>query len=223
MEKAWNEEACGLAFIKFYKKQAKTRETLRKWNKEVLGTVKSGSTFLWTGLLKFKRGSHLRIMAELNHIKINVDAALSSSKSTLAIVARNHLGEVLFVWDKGHHLCHPLYAEALALLWVVQIAIQNRWCFVIFEEDAKICFVALNHLKLVPNWNLNTIISNIRSLSFGFSSCLFCWVLRDYNFATHETARYALQPMYPFCFSNGNLPPAIEVACKGDTIACFPP
>jgi len=41
VEKAWNEEACGLAFIKLYKKQAKTKETLRKWNKEVLGTAKS--------------------------------------------------------------------------------------------------------------------------------------------------------------------------------------
>lgn len=66
VEKAWNEEACGLGFIKFYKKQAKTRETLRKWNKEALGIAKSGSTFLWTGLLKFKRGSHLRIMAGLS-------------------------------------------------------------------------------------------------------------------------------------------------------------
>ena len=35
MEKAWNKETRGSAFFKLYKKQAKTREALRKWNKEV--------------------------------------------------------------------------------------------------------------------------------------------------------------------------------------------
>ena len=33
----------------------------------------------------------------LDHIKINVDVALDSTKSALAVVARNHLGEVLFI------------------------------------------------------------------------------------------------------------------------------
>ena len=37
VEKAWNEEAKGPAFTKLYKKQAKTREALRKWNKEMFG------------------------------------------------------------------------------------------------------------------------------------------------------------------------------------------
>ena len=37
IEKAWNEETHGQAFRKLYKKQAATREALRKWNKEVFG------------------------------------------------------------------------------------------------------------------------------------------------------------------------------------------
>lgn len=37
MEKAWNEDTCGPDFIKLYKKQGKTRDALRKWNKEVFG------------------------------------------------------------------------------------------------------------------------------------------------------------------------------------------
>ena len=58
----------------------------------------------------------------LDHIKINVDVALDSTKSALAVVARNHLGEVLFIWGKVHHLCSPMIAEASALLWTVQLA-----------------------------------------------------------------------------------------------------
>nr|XP_023895077.1 uncharacterized protein LOC112006991 [Quercus suber] len=37
VEEAWNDETRGPAFSKLYKKQAKTRVALRKWNKEVLG------------------------------------------------------------------------------------------------------------------------------------------------------------------------------------------
>lgn len=61
-----------------------------------------------------------------DHIKINVDAALDSTKSALAVVAQNHLGKVLFLWGKVHHLCSPMIAEASALLWAVQLASQQR-------------------------------------------------------------------------------------------------
>ena len=57
-----------------------------------------------------------------DHIKINMDAALDSTKSALAVVARNHLGKVLFLWGKVHHLCSPMIAEASALLWAIQLA-----------------------------------------------------------------------------------------------------
>ena len=109
-----------------------------------------------------------------DHIKINVNATLNSSKTALAVVAQNHHGKVLFVWGKVHQLCPPLQVEALALLWVVHLAIQNHWCFVMFEEDSKICIDALDHPVQTPRWTLNTIISNIRNLSSYFSSCNFC-------------------------------------------------
>ena len=37
IEKAWNSKAGGSEFRKLYKKQAATRDALRKWNKEVFG------------------------------------------------------------------------------------------------------------------------------------------------------------------------------------------
>ena len=74
--------------------QVRYQEISKVFSLIIHHTPRSGATF-WTP-------------PPPDHIKINVDAALSSSKSTLAVVARNHLGGVLFGWGKGHHLCHPL-------------------------------------------------------------------------------------------------------------------
>ena len=150
-------------------------------------------------------------------IKINVDAAMSNSKSTLAVVARNHLGIAISLWGREHHLCSPAQAEAEAILWAVQIAIQERWSMIIVEGDAKLCLDPLAQPNLTPSWSISTIISNIRSLISCFKSCAFRWVQRKCNVATHETARFALNSSHPFCFSFGNLPPSFEAACKGDS------
>ena len=40
-------------------------------------------------------------------IKVNVDTALNNSRSALAVVARDHRGEVMFLRGVRHHLCRP--------------------------------------------------------------------------------------------------------------------
>ena len=69
-----------------------------------------------------------------------MDAALNSSRTALASVARDHHGEVLFLWGTRHQLCSPAQAEADALLWAVKLAIHGQWSSVIFEGDVKNCF-----------------------------------------------------------------------------------
>lgn len=72
----------------------------------------------------------------LGWIKVNVDAALSSSKSALA---RDHRGHVVKVWGFNHYHCSPIQAESASLLWAVELAVQEQWRLVIFEGDAKRC------------------------------------------------------------------------------------
>ena len=55
----------------------------------------------------------------LGWIKLNVDATLNSSKYTLAVVARDHQGEVLYIWGSCLHSCSPSQAEATSILWDV--------------------------------------------------------------------------------------------------------
>ncbi|KAL0012539.1 hypothetical protein SO802_007647 [Lithocarpus litseifolius] len=153
-------------------------------------------------------------------VKLNVDAALNNSSSALAVVARNHLGEVLFIWGSRHHLCTPSQAEAAAILWAVHLAIQEQWMSVIIEGDAQVCFNALSLPDHIPDWNISTIVSNINSLLSSFVSCKFKWIRRSNNSAAHAAARFALSSLQSFCFNKSNLPHSLEVVCKGDCSLC---
>jgi len=60
------------------------------------------------------------------------------------VVARNEFGKVLKIWVKIHDLCTPTQAEAVVILWVLNLAIAENWCNIIVEGDSKICFNALS-------------------------------------------------------------------------------
>lgn len=70
-------------------------------------------------------------------IKINVNAAVSQSRTTLAAVARNDKGEVLGTWAKADCVEEHEVAEAKAVLWALQMAMEEDYSRVIVEGDAK--------------------------------------------------------------------------------------
>ena len=99
----------------------------------------------------------------------------------------------------------------------MQLAIKEKWKSVIFEGDAKNCIDALLNTDVIPDWQSCTTVSNNLSLSSSFVSVKFCWVRRTSNTVAHEAAKFALNSSCDFCFHNGNLPPSLEAACKGDS------
>nr|POE61328.1 hypothetical protein CFP56_48900 [Quercus suber] len=123
-------------------------------------------------------------------IKLNVDAATRSSGSALAVVARNHLGEVLSIWAKKHYNSSLAIVEAESLYWAMNLAVKEGWKSVIFEGDAKNCFDPLINLDLSLEWLTHNIICNIRSLAVAFVFVNFCWVRRTCNSAAHEAAKW---------------------------------
>ena len=52
--------------------------------------------------------------------KLNVDAAISTTKVALAVVAWNNSGDVIKVWAKLQNSCSPLLVEASSILWAAQ-------------------------------------------------------------------------------------------------------
>ena len=108
-------------------------------------------------------------------IKFNVDAAVSENATALTMVARNKKEEALKVWTKMHEWCSPLQAEAITMIWAIQLALSKNLQHIIIEEDAKSCFDHLTIFESQPNWSITTIISNIHNLCKFFLNCNFSW------------------------------------------------
>ncbi|XP_030969607.1 uncharacterized protein LOC115989868 [Quercus lobata] len=151
-------------------------------------------------------------------IKLNVDAAITESFSTLAVVARDHKGTVIKVWSKLHQPCSPIVAEAYAILWAMQLANHEQWSHVQIEGDAKQCFDPLSVEDVPPDWSISNIISSILSLKICFVSVCFRWVNRVCNAATHATAKHSVASKMSLCCNKDNLPCAVYSACMDDCL-----
>ncbi|KAK9983826.1 hypothetical protein SO802_033351 [Lithocarpus litseifolius] len=80
----------------------------------------------------------------LGWIKLNTDAAIGKHSNAIAVVARDHRGEVLKVWARSTPTCSPLSAEASAILWAIQLVKVENWPRIVIEGDAKNCFDPLS-------------------------------------------------------------------------------
>ena len=154
-------------------------------------------------------------------IKLNVDAAVAESFSALAVVARDDKGIVSKAWSKTHHSSLPIVAEANAILWAAQLAIQERWSHIIIEGDAKRCFNPLSSEDVIPDWSIDNLVCSILNLKVDFVHCCFRWVKRESNSAAHVTAKLSLASCESFCFNKDNLPKVVHSACLGDCLSVF--
>ncbi|KAL0007081.1 hypothetical protein SO802_008583 [Lithocarpus litseifolius] len=111
-------------------------------------------------------------------IKLNTNAAIGEQSNAIAVVARNHIGEVLKVWARSSPTCCPLRAEASAILWAIQLAKVEKWPHIVIEGDAKNCFDPLSSSPTTPDWTISNTISSIQCLREFFLSCIFNWVKR---------------------------------------------
>jgi hypothetical protein len=75
-------------------------------------------------------------------VKLNVAAALLQHSATLAVVARDHNGELLKAWTKSISTEEPWIAEASAILWALDLDLVEK-----FQRIAEICYDTLNGVE----------------------------------------------------------------------------
>uniref|UniRef100_A0A2N9F0C7 RNase H type-1 domain-containing protein n=1 Tax=Fagus sylvatica TaxID=28930 RepID=A0A2N9F0C7_FAGSY len=93
----------------------------RRWRSEFWNIYKCFSRFLNLNVLYCVKW----VPPPLHLIKINVDAAWNPSKASIAVVARDHRGFVLKAWSKHLDASDPMIAEATAIWWGLELAIQK--------------------------------------------------------------------------------------------------
>ena len=76
-------------------------------------------------------------------IKINVDVAFMDGNYSIAVVARDWRGEVVFACAKRVYSNLPLQAEAEAIKWALSLAKSIEAAAMIVESDSKGCVDAL--------------------------------------------------------------------------------
>ncbi len=70
------------------------------------------------------------------HIKLNFDVAISEGVAGLAVVCRDHMAKLLFIWTDLIKLDDPLMAEVNAALLAARKAIEVGFQSVIVEGDS---------------------------------------------------------------------------------------
>ena len=74
----------------------------------------------------------------LRVIKLNVDATVSQSRTTLTVVVRNDKGEILKIQAKADCIEDPRVVETKAIMFALQMAIEEDYQQVLVEGDAKV-------------------------------------------------------------------------------------
>uniref|UniRef100_A0A2N9GTN8 Reverse transcriptase domain-containing protein n=1 Tax=Fagus sylvatica TaxID=28930 RepID=A0A2N9GTN8_FAGSY len=153
-----------------------------------------------------------------NVVKLNVDAAIASDFSTLAVIARDSNGNILKAWAKRSSHSDPLQAETCAILWALKLAAEESFLHILVEGDSKISFDAIQGESTVP-WSISSIVSNVIELRKVFVSCDFCWVGREANFVAHSLAKFAISSPLDLSCNISSLPHVVCDAWKMDLLA----
>uniref|UniRef100_A0A2N9HI48 Reverse transcriptase domain-containing protein n=1 Tax=Fagus sylvatica TaxID=28930 RepID=A0A2N9HI48_FAGSY len=122
-------------------------------------------------------------------MKLNVDAVVFNDAATIAIIARNESGLITKSWAKSFNSCDPLMAEAVAILWAIQVVKVENWSSIIIESDSKMCVDAILTDPHASLWKIAVLCDNVKTLVAEFSFCCFNWVKREATMVAHILAK----------------------------------
>ena len=72
------------------------------------------------------------------------------------------------MWSKRIFSSSPTFAEAVALLWTLEITLDLKYPNIVVESDVKLCVDAVNDNSLECCWNIQTLYSKVKNLVLNF-------------------------------------------------------
>uniref|UniRef100_A0A2N9I5P8 Reverse transcriptase domain-containing protein n=1 Tax=Fagus sylvatica TaxID=28930 RepID=A0A2N9I5P8_FAGSY len=151
-------------------------------------------------------------------VKLNTDAAVRTSFSTIAVVARDANGFIHSAWSKHIEVIDPEVAEPSAILWAIQLAKLEDFQNFIVESDSKVPVGCMNGIQAEANWKIAAIVSDVNFLSLDFVSCCFSWVKREANMVAHALAKFAVSFNSDFSCNATSLPSPIRETWQRDML-----
>ena len=125
-------------------------------------------------------------------VKINVDAAIGPKFSTVAAVARDWRGKLVFACSQKVNTTFPLQAEAEAVKWALLLAAKLEVEGIYIETDSKICCDALINPSQASPWRIRSTVMEMQVLLSDLSHVFVSWVPRSANMAAHHLAKWSL-------------------------------
>jgi hypothetical protein len=124
----------------------------------------------------------------------------------------------LKIWAKADCNEDLGVAETKAVLWALQMEIEEDYHHVLMEGDAKSVIDALQKPSSPVDWFISIIVGDIRTLSRCFLNCTFSWTRREGNNLAHTIAKFASSLSYFICNSE-NIPQILLNAWHLDVLS----
>lgn len=126
-------------------------------------------------------------------VKINCDVAMAkgSTKVAIAVILRNHKGEILDGRTVDVRITSSLQGEALAIRMALTMVLPSYHHSAIIESDNQ-SIIKLCLTENVPPWECSAIVEDIRTQSL-YVNCSFVWIPRTYNRVAHWVASQHLK------------------------------
>ncbi|KAM6588245.1 hypothetical protein CsatA_010850 [Cannabis sativa] len=122
-------------------------------------------------------------------LKLNCDIRVGLDSMCAAVVARDHVGKVIWVVTSKMDFSNALCGEAMACCLPLQEAKVWGVKFLIPESDSRVVINALNGKE--SRWELDNFVSFCKITSPFFIGCMFDYVSRRCNFMAHNVAKWA--------------------------------
>ena len=136
---------------------------------------------------------------------MNVDTALSTSKASIDVIARNLMGSIIKAWTKQVPLLDPIVVKAMAIVWALELAFSQKFVKVIVESDGG-C------------WKIRNFSVCSLDLISCFVSCNVQWVCKEVNQVPHALAKAVFSLAHPFYCSLDTFPPFVKKVWFRDLI-----